>query len=435
MLSFGSLRALGSGSLISYKWEYHHEGNESSNSPSAVKVAGGPAAATTPATGLLQHECGYYDVEQVQRVSKALLLTLARVCVERSGSSHAAGELVMRSNHLINNSSGGGGTSPNGSAMRMEGEIKREMLEYLQQQSEAYASGSGALSNSPGMTTVVNPAKVVDDILESFVRSKRTLFTRVMSSKIMCSSEKKDDKKFGDFVQELERTGTWILGRREVIAKAILKRVDRSKAHHCAMRFDNRDELAYHKLRCTLRPISCHNPNCGDVFSAIHAEAHDASCPFKILHCRLKCEATVSRSNMDNHCATVCPMKPVSCPFHHVSCSASMPQGEVEKHCEDNMGQHLLLLLNSMQDHKLSINNQSQRILLVEKAMSVAQRADTGDTGWVQSALREHENRLNSLEEQVKKLQQEVKATDVSAEVLQLRRELRNIQRQNKTTP
>jgi homogentisate solanesyltransferase len=63
---------------------------------------------------------------------------------------------------------------------------------------------------------VVNPAKVVDDILESFVRSKRTLFTRVMSSKIMCSSEKKDDKKFGDFVQELERSGTWILGRREV---------------------------------------------------------------------------------------------------------------------------------------------------------------------------------------------------------------------------
>jgi len=124
-----------------------------------VKVTGGAAAATTPATGLLQHECGYYDVEQVQRVSKALLLTLARVCVERSGSSHAAGELVMRSNHLINNSSGGGGTSPNGSAMRMEGEIKREMLEYLQQQSEAYASGSGALSNSPGMTTVCDKAE------------------------------------------------------------------------------------------------------------------------------------------------------------------------------------------------------------------------------------------------------------------------------------
>jgi hypothetical protein len=79
--------------------------------------------------------------------------------VERSGSSHAAGELVMRSSHLINNSSGGGGTSPNGSAMRIEGEIKREMLEYLQQQSEAYASGSGALCNSPGMTKVCDKAQ------------------------------------------------------------------------------------------------------------------------------------------------------------------------------------------------------------------------------------------------------------------------------------
>jgi hypothetical protein len=47
----------------------------------------------------------------------------------------------------------GGGATATG-AMRMEGETKREMLEYLQQQSEAYASGSGALSNSPAMATV-----------------------------------------------------------------------------------------------------------------------------------------------------------------------------------------------------------------------------------------------------------------------------------------
>jgi hypothetical protein len=34
----------------------------------------------------------------------------------------------------------------------------------------------------------------------------------------------------------------------------------------------------------------------------------------------------VTRSNMENHCATVCPMKPITCPFHHVSCPTSMPQ-------------------------------------------------------------------------------------------------------------
>jgi hypothetical protein len=42
-------------------------------------------------------------------------------------------------------------------------------------------------------------------------------------------------------------------------------------------------------------------------------------------------------------------------------------QGEVEKHCEDNMQQHLLLLLNSLQNQKLSIGMQSQRIQLIEK--------------------------------------------------------------------
>jgi hypothetical protein len=42
-------------------------------------------------------------------------------------------------------------------------------------------------------------------------------------------------------------------------------------------------------------------------------------------------------------------------------------QGEIEKHCEDNMGQHLLLLLNSLQNQKLSIGVQSQRIQLIEK--------------------------------------------------------------------
>ncbi|CAM6060062.1 unnamed protein product [Sphagnum tenellum] len=422
MLSFGSLRGLGSGSLSS-KWE-DYGGNES-KSPSAAQ-----AGVVTPG---LQHECGYYDVEQVQRVTKALLVTLARVCVERS----SAGELVMRSSLMSSaGTAAGGGGSGGGAtatgAMRVEGETKREMLEYLQQQSEAYASGSGALSNSPAMATAANPSKVVDDILESFVRSKRTLLTRV-SSKLMYS-EKMDDK-IGDFVQELERSSTWMIGRREVIAKGILKRVDRSKSHHCAMRFDNRDELAYHKLRCALRPISCNNPGCGDVFSAIYAEPHDASCPFKLLPCHLKCKATVTRSNMENHCVTVCPMKPVTCPFHHVSCPASMSQGEVEKHCEDNMGQHLLLLLNSLQNQKLSIGVQSQRIQLIEKAMAVGQRGEAGDMGSVQSTLREHEIRLNSLEQELKKLQQDVKATDVSAEVLQLRREVRNLQRQNCNSP
>lgn len=60
---------------------------------------------------------------------------------------------------------------------------------------------------------VITPSKVVDDIFEAFIKSKKNLFTRVTSKVI--TSEKRDDK-IDEFVQELDRTGVWMVGRREV---------------------------------------------------------------------------------------------------------------------------------------------------------------------------------------------------------------------------
>lgn len=63
------------------------------------------------------------------------------------------------------------------------------------------------------MLQVLPPSKVVDDIFESFIKSKKNLFSRV-SSKIIDSIKKED--KVDDFVKELDRTGVWVVGRREV---------------------------------------------------------------------------------------------------------------------------------------------------------------------------------------------------------------------------
>lgn len=65
--------------------------------------------------------------------------------------------------------------------------------------------------------------------------------------------------------------------------------------------------------------------------------------------------------------------------------------------------------------------------------MSVAQRSEAVDIGSLLLAFKEQESRVKSLEQEVKKLRQDLKATDVSAEVLQLRRELRSVQKQNIT--
>ncbi len=68
--------------------------------------------------------------------------------------------------------------------------------------------------------------------------------------------------------------------------------------------------------------------------------------------------------------------------------------------------------------------------LLWMQALSIAQRAEAVDIGSMVLTLKEQENRVNLLEQEVKKLRQDLKVTDVSAEVLQLRRELRNLQKQ-----
>jgi hypothetical protein len=49
-------------------------------------------------------------------------------------------------------------------------------------------------------------------MLESFIKSKRNMFSRV--SGIVIDAHK--DDKINDFVRELDETGVWLAGRREV---------------------------------------------------------------------------------------------------------------------------------------------------------------------------------------------------------------------------
>jgi hypothetical protein len=68
-------------------------------------------------------ECGYYDVEQVEWLTQRLLVILGTACVEKT-----AGDLFSQPAAVVP-------------------DVKKEMLEYLNSQSEAYASGSGVVSS------------------------------------------------------------------------------------------------------------------------------------------------------------------------------------------------------------------------------------------------------------------------------------------------
>jgi homogentisate solanesyltransferase len=128
-------------------------------------------------------------------------------------------------------------------------------------------------------------------------------------------------------------------------------------------------------------------------------------------------------------------MKLVTCPFQQAGCTTPMPQGLLEKHCTEYLGQHLLQILDKMQKHEGAIVAQAQQIGLLEKAMSVAQRSEAVDVGSLLLSMKERESHIKSLELEVKKLRQDLKAADCKAEILQIRKELHNMQQKGNTAP
>lgn len=80
-------------------------------------------------------ECNFCDVEEVERLSEDLLVALAAACVEKTSGTFSQRAAVVP-------------------------DVKKEMLEYLNQQSEAYANG-GLSSPRFKPELVSNPTQIV----------------------------------------------------------------------------------------------------------------------------------------------------------------------------------------------------------------------------------------------------------------------------------
>lgn len=78
-------------------------------------------------------ECSFYDVEEVDRITQALLVALAAACVEKTSGTFLQRAAVVP-------------------------DVKKEMLVFLNQQSESYASGGSSSQSikSAGLAEVVS---------------------------------------------------------------------------------------------------------------------------------------------------------------------------------------------------------------------------------------------------------------------------------------
>lgn len=207
------------------------------------------------------------------------------------------------------------------------------------------------------------PTEFLSDLIDDFVASKRNVLSHVSG---FLSSESRLNK-IKDFMQKMETDNVWAVGARKATAETILESVDMKCIFHCPERFVEHDKLADHRSQCKFRVVNCKNDGCSASFSAIHIEEHNSICPFKALPCDQLCEQHVMRCEMDIHCATVCPMKLINCPFYHVGCETAFPQGNLDSHCSKLLQTHMLFVLQATTSQNSTVNDMNQRLQLLEK--------------------------------------------------------------------
>ncbi|KAF8109519.1 hypothetical protein N665_0095s0086 [Sinapis alba] len=264
--------------------------------------------------------CDLYDTQVVHKISLVFLPGLATACVDNT-----TGDLFKTPGSVA-------------------AEIKKEMIEYLNQRSESFVAEHIVLQGGSEIEASHDPYDIVSDFVDDFATSKRNLFSRVSGWLL---SERREDN-IDDFAQEMEISGFWLTDHIEGIAQTLLKNVDFKSVSHCEMKFQTQGELAEHVLSCGYRTMNCENEGCNAVFCANQMENHDSVCPFKIIPCEQNCSESIMRREMDRHCITVCRMKLVNCPFHAVGCLADVHQCEIQQHHLDNVSSHLMCVLKSI---------------------------------------------------------------------------------------
>ncbi|WVZ74689.1 hypothetical protein U9M48_022844 [Paspalum notatum var. saurae] len=287
------------------------------------------------------------------------------------------------------------------SASSVAATVKTELENYLLVRTESLVRESvegGEDHLDLLMKGSTRPTEFLSDLIDDFVASKRNLLSHVSG---FLSSESRLNK-IKDFMQKMELENVWAVDVRKATAETILESIDMKCIFHCPEKFVEQDKLAHHRSRCKFRVVGCKNDGCSASFSAIHIEEHDAICPFKALPCEQLCEQHVMRREMGKHCATVCPMKIINCPFYHVGCETAFPQGNLDNHCSRLLQTHLLYVLEASTRHNATVNDMNQRLQLLEKAQSLNEISGALDVRSLTLIIKEQGAKIKKLERDIK---------------------------------
>lgn len=109
---------------------------------------------------------------------------------------------------------------------------------------------------------------------------------------------------------------------------------------------------------------------CDVVFSKKWFSRHDAECPHKVIPCPRTCGDNFPRRLLQKHMESICPLRPVQCPFADMGCSADLLHKDVPEHLDTCGQSHLLLAIERVREQQEVIKVFHSRLNDVEKQCS-----------------------------------------------------------------
>ncbi|KAF7656440.1 hypothetical protein LDENG_00041240 [Lucifuga dentata] len=89
---------------------------------------------------------------------------------------------------------------------------------------------------------------------------------------------------------------------------------------------------------CQRRPVSC--PDCVACFVYEEIQLHELQCPFANVSCEY-CGMDLIRDQMKSHCDTDCPKAPIACTFSTFGCQEKMQRHNLAQHMQEFTQMHM----------------------------------------------------------------------------------------------
>ena len=137
----------------------------------------------------------------------------------------------------------------------------------------------------------------------------------------------------------------------------------------------SRKNMTHHKaIECSKRVVTCRH--CAKEFGCDTLANHHAKCGRFPIQCPNQCESPkVVREELEAHLKDNCPALIVPCPFKEAGCRYKGPRYAIEKHQDEGMKQHLLLMCGLA-------GRQQQQLSSLRSAVSRASLNYTGTFLW-----------------------------------------------------